>query len=149
MLTLITGCRDYNGAGMDIIAKAISGEVKYEAFILKLVFTVITISAGFKGGEIMPAFFIGSTFGATLGMLLGIDMSAAAAMGVCAMFCGITNCPIASIALGAELFGTDNFLCFSVVCAVSYVASGYFGLYKSQKIVYSKTEAQEINMFTR
>ncbi len=149
LLTLLVGIRDYNGAGMNVIEDALKGNVKYEAFILKLIFTVVTITAGFKGGEIVPAFFIGATLGATLSVVLGIDMAVAAALGMCAMFCGITNCPVASILLGAELFGSGNLLYFALVCAVSYVSSGYFGLYKSQKIVYSKTEAEKINIFTR
>lgn len=148
-LTLIVGCRDYNGAGMNIISQAIGGQVKYEAFILKLIFTVVTISAGFKGGEIVPAFFIGATFGAAASVVLGMDMGFCAAIGMCAMFCGITNCPVASIFLGAELFGADNILFFALACAVSYVASGYFGLYGSQKIVYSKVSFEKLNVFTK
>lgn len=148
-LTLIVGCRDYNGAGMNIISDAIGGHVKYEAFILKLIFTVVTISAGFKGGEIVPAFFVGATFGAAASAFLGLDTGVCAAIGMCAMFCGITNCPVASIILGVELFGADNILYFAIACAISYVASGYFGLYGSQKIVYSKVSFEKLNVFTK
>ncbi len=149
LLTFAVGCRDYNGAGMDIISRAIGGSVKYEAFILKLIFTVITISAGFKGGEIVPAFFVGATFGAAVSAIFGLDMGFAAAIGMCAMFCGITNCPVASVILSAELFGAENILYFALACAVSYVASGYFGLYGSQKIVYSKVSFEKLNVFVK
>lgn len=138
LFTLIIGTRDYNGAGMDVIAKALSGNARPEAFLLKIVFTAITISAGFKGGEIVPALFIGSTLGCTLGTVLGIDPSLAASLGFVALFCGVVNCPIASIMLSVEVFGAEGLLIFAIVCGVSYMLSGYFGLYKSQRFIYSK-----------
>ncbi len=148
MLTLIAGCSDYNGAGMNIITNAISGNAKPEAFILKIIFTAITISAGFKGGEIVPAFFIGSTFGCFAGGLLGLDAGFAAAVGFVAVFCGVVNCPIASVMLAMEVFGGNSMLLFVLVCGLSYMMSGYFSLYKSQKIIYSKLEDKLINSST-
>ncbi len=139
-LTIIFKTTDYNGAGMDIISNAISGTAKHEAPILKILFTAITIAAGFKGGEIVPTFFIGSTFGCIIGPILGIDPSVAAAIGFVSLFCAMVNCPIASIFLSIEIFGTDGLILFAVASAVSYILSGCFGLYKSQKIVYSKTD---------
>ena len=146
LLTLILRTYDYNGAGMEVIGRAISGEARPEAFVLKIVFTAITISAGFKGGEIVPAFFIGSTFGCVVGSLLGLDAGFGAAIGFVALFCGVVNCPVASIILSIEVFGSQGLLFFSVVCGVSYMMSGYFGLYKSQKIVYSKLNAEYIDI---
>ena len=99
VLSALLGTRDYNGAGMDVITRAMDGNANGEAFLLKIIFTAITISAGFKGGEIVPAFFIGSTFGCVAGPLLGMDASFAAAIGFTALFCGVVNCPIASIIL--------------------------------------------------
>lgn len=147
-LTLALGTTDYNGAGMSVITRAISGSANYEAFILKIVFTAITISAGFKGGEIVPAFFVGSTFGCCMGALLGINPGFAAALGFVALFCGVVNCPIASIILSLEVFSVEGILFFAIVCSVSYMMSGYFGLYKSQKIVYSKLDDEFINVNT-
>ncbi len=148
LLTILVG-RDYNGAGMDIVGKAISGEVKYEAFILKILFTAITISAGFKGGEIVPAFFIGSTFGCAAGALLGMNPAFAAAIGFVALFCSVVNCPLASIILSIEVFGAEGVLLFALACGVSYMLSGYFGLYKSQKIVYSKLDEEMVDISTK
>ncbi|MBE7034725.1 MAG: chloride channel protein [Ruminococcaceae bacterium] len=139
-LTLLVGSRDYNGAGMDIITNAMTGSARPEAFLLKLIFTVITIAAGFKGGEIVPVFFIGSTFGCVIGSWLGLSPAFAAAVGFVAVFCGAVNCPIASIILSLEVFGGDNLPLFALVCAVSYMMSGRYGLYQSQRIVYSKIE---------
>lgn len=148
-LTLLLGTRDYNGAGMDVITRAIGGQANWEAFALKIIFTAITIAAGFKGGEIVPAFFIGSTFGCVLGSLLGLDAGFAAAVGFVGVFCGVVNCPIASTMLALEVFGSENILLFALVCAISYMLSGCFGLYKSQKIVYSKLDAHYIDIDAR
>ena len=138
LLTLAVGCYDYNGAGMETITKAIDGSALPYAFILKLLFTCITIAAGFKGGEIVPAFFVGSTFGCVVGPMLGIDSGFAAQIGFVALFCGAVNCPIASLLLALEVFGSQNILVFAIVCAISYMMSGRVGLYTSQNILYSK-----------
>lgn len=145
LLTLILGTHDYNGAGMEIIERAMSGGANWEAFALKIIFTAITISAGFKGGEIVPAFFVGSTFGCVAAALLGLPEGYGAAIGFVALFCGVVNCPVASVMLSLEVFGQGSVLIFTLVCAVSYMMSGYCGLYKSQKIMYSKLEARYIN----
>ena len=138
LLTLAVRSYDYNGAGMEIITEAMGGKAVPYAFILKLLFTCITIAAGFKGGEIVPAFFVGSTFGCIVGPYLGIDAGFAAQIGFVALFCGIVNCPIASLLLSFEVFGGENILIFALVCAISYMMSGRVGLYKSQDIHYSK-----------
>ena len=138
VLTYIVGTRDYNGAGMNVITDAIGGKANYEAFILKIIFTSVTIAAGFKGGEIVPAFFVGSTFGCIMGQFLGLDPSFAAAIGFVAVFCSVTNCPTASLMLAIEVFGGGDILIFALVCGVSYMMSGYSGLYKSQSIAFSK-----------
>ncbi|MBQ6908470.1 MAG: chloride channel protein [Clostridia bacterium] len=145
-LTLLLHTTEYNGAGMDVISSAMSGTAKPEAFALKILFTVITIGAGFKGGEIVPAFFAGATFGCVAGGLLGLDPSFGAAIGFVSLFCGVVNCPVASMILALEVFGSDSIILFAVACGVSYMMSGYYGLYSSQKIMYSKTEAKFINI---
>lgn len=145
-LTFIVGCRDYNSAGSHIIGNAISGEAKPEAFLLKIIFTAITIGCGYKGGEIVPTLFIGSTFGCVVGAFLGLDPSFGAAIGMICLFCGVVNCPLASIVLSVEMFGAEGLILFAVGCAVSYMLSGYYGLYSSQKILYSKLKAEYINI---
>ena len=145
-LTFAVGCRDYNGAGSGIIANAISGNAKPEAFILKIIFTAVTIGCGYKGGEIVPTLFIGSTFGCVFGGLLGLDPSFGAAIGLICLFCGVINCPIASILLSVEVFGAQGLIFFGIASAVSYMLSGYYGLYSSQKILYSKLKAEYINI---
>lgn len=149
LLTLILGTYDYNGAGMEVIGRALTGEVNTEAFALKILFTAITIAAGFKGGEIVPAFFVGATFGCAVGPLLGLDPSFGAAVGFVALFCGVVNCPVASVMLALEVFGGEGILVFAAAAGVSYMMSGYFGLYRSQKIVYSKLDEHYININTK
>lgn len=145
LMTLVIGSRDYNGAGMDIISNAINGSAKPEAFLLKMIFTAITISVGYKGGEIVPTFFIGSTFGCVFGSVLGLDPCFGAAVGLVALFCGVVNTLITSIILSIELFGAGNIILFAIACGVSYMESGYYSLYTSQKIMYSKIKAEYIN----
>lgn len=149
LLTVVLRTTDYNGAGMDVITNAMNGQARPEAFILKIIFTAITIAAGFKGGEIVPTFFIGSTFGCVAGSLLGLNPGFGAAIGFVALFCGVVNCPLASIMLALEIFGADSILVFALACGVSFMMSGYYGLYGSQKIVYSKLEAKYINISTK
>ncbi len=146
VIMLLVKTDDYNGAGMDVIEKAMNGSARYYDFALKILFTAITISAGFKGGEIVPAFFVGSTFGCAAGALLGISPSFGAAIGFVSLFCGVVNCPVASLFLSIEVFGTEGILPFAIACGVSYMMSGYYGLYRSQKILYSKLEALEIDI---
>jgi H+/Cl- antiporter ClcA len=149
-LTLLVGSQDYNGAGMDLIAGAIeTGRAKPFAFALKLLFTAVTLGAGFKGGEVIPTFFIGATLGCVVGPLLGIPAGFAAAVGLVCVFCGAVNCPIASIVLSVELFGAGNLVYFALACGIAYMLSGYFGLYSSQKILYSKLRAEFINIHAK
>lgn len=137
-----TKTTDYMGAGMEVIERAVHGEVNGEAVLLKLVLTAITLGVGFKGGEIVPSFFVGATFGCLLGHFFGISPSMCAAVGMIAVFCGVTNSPVTSVLLGFELFGMDGIYFILIGVAVSYMLSGYYSLYNSQKIMYSKFDAE-------
>lgn len=145
-MTLILRTTDYNGSGMDVIIRATEGgTVVPYAFLLKIIFTAVTIGSGFRGGEIVPTMFIGATLGCTTAALLGLPPSFGAALGIAAMFCAVVNCPMASICLASELFGGIGFFYFAAAIGISYVLSGYYGLYSSQKIMYSKLHAEYIN----
>ena len=149
LLTMLFGT-DYNGAGMGIVQNAIlEGTSKPEAFILKMLFTVITLESGYKGGEIVPTFFVGATLGCTVAPLLSMDPGFGAALGLVGVFCGATTAPIASMILSIELFGVEGLPYFIIVCSTSYLLSGYFSLYKSQIIVYDKLKAVFINRNTK
>ena len=142
VIQFLTGTTDYMGAGMDVIERTMHGEVNGEAVLLKLVLTAITLGVGFKGGEIVPSFFVGATFGCLLGHLLGVSPSMCAAVGMIAVFCGVTNSPVTSVLLGFELFGMAGINFILIGVAVSYMLSGYYSLYNSQKIMYSKFDAE-------
>lgn len=147
LLTLLAGNGDYNGAGMDVIIKAVEGgKIFVFAFLLKIIFTAITIGSGYKGGEIVPTFFIGAAFGSVMGGFLGLSGGFGAGVGIIAMFCGVVNCPMASIMLSMELFDGAGFVYFVMAVSVSYMLSGYYGLYSEQKILYSKLRAEFINI---
>ena len=136
LLTLFVQSRDYNGAGMEVIERALQGEASSGAFALKILFTAITLGAGFKGGEIVPVFFTGATFGCVAGGVLRLPASFGAALGMTAVFCGVTNCPMSSILLAYELFGGEQLGLFVLCIAVAYTLSGYYGLYSEQKIAH-------------
>lgn len=148
LLTVLLGTYDYNGAGMNIIEHAIEGNVHTEAFLLKILFTALTLSAGYKGGEIVPTFFVGATFGCLLGQWIGLSPSLCAAIGMVSLFCGVTNCPISSLLISFELFGYEGMPYYLLAVAFSYMLSGYSGLYRSQKIMYSKYKTDFINKHT-
>lgn len=138
LLTLALNSSDYNGTGIHIIEQAFEGSTIPFAFALKMLFTAITLGCGFKGGEIVPSFFIGSTFGCTLGGLLGISPSFGAAIGLISVFCGVTNCPFASVIMCMEIFGESGLPFYGIAAAVSYMISGYSGLYSAQTFYQSK-----------
>ena len=137
--------RDYCGAGFNLVEIAVDGESAYLGFLLKMIFTAVALGGGFKGGEIVPTLAVGASFGCTFGLLTGFEPSLCAAAGMLATFVGVTNCPIATMFLGFELFGFEAMPYFAVAVAISFTLSGYYGLYSGQKFTYSKTKAEFIN----
>lgn len=133
ILTLLVGNYDYNGGGINIIENVFEGHVKYEAFILKILFTVICVACGYKGGEIIPTLFIGATLGGAVGLLLGMPVSTAAAIGIAVLFVCATKCPIATILLCGEMFGFGCVWFIAPIVIISFVIARYQGLYGSNK----------------
>ncbi len=145
MFTVLLRTWDYTGTGMELIEKAIDGEVNTYAFLWKMLFTAVTLACGFKGGEIVPSFCIGATFGCLFGELTGMSPSLCASIGMAALFCGVTNCPIASLFIAVELFGIEPIHYYILAVAISYTLSGYYGLYHSQRFAISKYHPNRIN----
>ena len=137
-VSLLVGVGRYNGAGADVIAGALAGEALPWDGIVKLLLTAITMGCGMKGGEIVPAFFVGSTMGCLLGPLVGLSPSFGAALCMVGLFCGVVNCPIASVLLSMELFGGAGLPLFALCCAVSFACSGRHSLYSAQSFVFDK-----------
>jgi H+/Cl- antiporter ClcA len=149
LMTKLLGTTDYLGAGMDVIELAMEGKVIAAAFLVKMVFTAVSLGSGFRGGEIVPTLFVGATFGCLFGQVTGLSPSLAAACGMASVFCGVTNCPVSSLLLSFELFGFECMPFFLLSVSIAYLESGYYGLYHSQKILYSKTKLKFINTYTK
>lgn len=132
-LTLIIGNFDYNGGGINIIERVFEGQVKYHAFALKILFTVICISAGYKGGEIIPTLFIGATLGGALALILNIPMAIGATIGMSVLFVCATKCPLATILLCCEMFGFNCIMLVLPVIVVSFCIARYEGIYGKPK----------------
>lgn len=148
ILTLLIQNQDYNGAGMPIIERCFENDYVPYAFLIKMLFTAVTLSAGYKGGEIVPSFVVGGTFGCLFGNLVNFCPALCTAAGMGAVFCGVTNCPITSLLICFELFGYQGMPYYLLSVALGYMLSGYYGLYHSQKIVYSKYKTEFINRKT-
>lgn len=114
-------------------------EADYVSWAWKLLFTVITLSAGFKGGEVTPLFFIGAGLGSALGGLMGAPLDLMAAIGFVAVFAGATNTPLACLVMGIELFGAAHAVPMAIGCFIAYVASGHTSIYLSQRIGVAKS----------
>ncbi len=141
------GTREYLGLGVwspnpaDITIAGFfdPGRTDYWSWLLKIVFTVVTLGAGFKGGEVTPLFFIGAAVGHTLSHLLGAPTDLFAALGFVALFAGAANTPLACTIMGVELFGATHTVYLAVACFLAYLASGHSGIYLSQRVAVPKT----------
>ncbi|GAO44503.1 voltage-gated chloride channel family protein [Flavihumibacter petaseus] len=153
-LVYLFGTQDYLGLGVtgphagsvSIVNAFHSGGAGTWSWAIKLLFTVVTLGTGFKGGEVTPLFFIGATLGNTLAVATGSPVDLMAALGFIAVFAGATNTPIACTLMGVELFGGDHILHYTVACFTAYYFSGHSGIYSSQgirgnKVGPSETEA--------
>lgn len=145
-LVCLPGTRDYLGLGVwarepgaATIASFFAGAGDHWGWALKMLFTVVTLSTGFKGGEVTPLFFIGAALGNTLGSLLGAPIDLFAGLGFVAVFAGAANTPLACTIMGVELFGAQNAVPIAAACFVAYLCSGHSGIYLSQRIAVPKT----------
>ncbi len=132
------GTTKYIGLGLPTIVAAFGGRQPPYDFAAKLLFTAVTLGAGFKGGEVTPLFFIGATLGNALSYLLPLPPSLLAGMGFVAVFAGAANTPIASTFMAIELFGAEAGAYAAIACVVSYLFSGHAGIYHAQRIGSSK-----------
>lgn len=145
----IVGTRDYLGLGVkgpsadsiSIVNAFHAGGVTSWSWAWKLVFTAVTVSSGFKGGEVTPLFFIGAALGNTMGILMGAPVDLFAALGFLAVFAGATNTPVACTVMGLELFGAHHSVAFAVACFLAYAFSGPSGIYSAQRPGPGKTPA--------
>lgn len=134
-LALLVGGDEYLGLSLPLIDASLTGaEVVWYAFALKLLFTALTLGAGFQGGEVTPLFVIGATLGAALAGPLGVPVELLASVGFVAVFAAATNTPLACTIMGLELFGVGALPYLAVGCVVAYVFSAHRGIYGAQRI---------------
>jgi len=146
-LFLLAGTPDYLGLGVwsrdphaiTIPSFFTSPEVHPWSWLWKMIFTVVTVSSGFKGGEVTPLFFIGAALGNALAVALGAPPDLFAALGFVAIFAGATNTPVACTLMGIELFGATHVVYVATACFLAYLFSGHSGIYLSQRIAVPKT----------
>jgi H+/Cl- antiporter ClcA len=135
----VLGTSDYLGLGVPTILRAFHDPgVPAWAFAAKLVFTAITLGAGFLGGEVTPLFFIGAALGGVLGPLLGIPRELGAGVGLAAVFAAASNTPLALSIMAVELLGADVLPHVMIVCVVAYLATGHRSIYPSQRLARGK-----------
>jgi H+/Cl- antiporter ClcA len=131
----LVGTSDYLGLGVPMIVRAfVDPNVPLYAFALKLVFTAVTLGAGFLGGEVTPLFFVGATLGSTLARLLGIPLALGAGVGLAAVFAASANTPLALSIMAVELLGAPLFPHVVIVCVVAYVLTGHRSIYPAQRL---------------
>ncbi len=150
-LVWLTGSRDYLGLGVDanphdptavtIQSSFQAGGADWFSWSWKILFTAVTISSGFKGGEVTPLFFIGASLGNVFGQLLGAPVDLMAGLGFVAVFAGATNTPLACTIMAVELFApghehllSSGFIVYAAVaCFLSYLLSGHASIYHAQR----------------
>lgn len=137
------GTTRYIGLGIPTIVESFEKQLPLYDFAFKMIFTVVTLSAGFKGGEVTPLFFIGATLGSALSLFIPLPFGLLAGMGFVAVFAGATNTPLACMLMGIELFGAECGIYVAISCIVSYLFSGNNSIYTKQKIGEAKNSRFE------
>lgn len=132
LLTAAVGDMRYNGSGMHMAISAVEGNSDWYDFLLKILFTSVTIAAGFKGGEIVPTFCVGATFGCFFGGVLGLDVGLAAALGLVGLFCCAANSFVGAVFLGIELFGFSVLPYVALICVPLWLLSSPKGLFENR-----------------
>ena len=132
LFIILANSTKYIGLGIPSIMDAFNTHAGNFDFALKLLLTSLTLSAGFKGGEVTPLFFIGATLGNILIWFIPLPMALLAGMGFVAVFAGATHCVVASIIMGMELFGIQAGIYVGLASLVAYFTSGMNGIYNAQ-----------------
>ena len=136
----LVGTSDYLGLGVPGIVRAFGDpRIPAYAFALKLIFTSVTLGAGFLGGEVTPLFFIGATLGNVLARLVGVPLGMGAGIGMAAVFAAASNTPLALSIMAMELMGAPMFPHVVIVCVLAYLLSGHRSIYPAQRVMHSKS----------
>ena len=123
----------YSGLGTNLIDLSFhQGTIQIYDWLLKLVFTIITLAIGFQGGEVTPLFSIGASFGVVLAFIFHLPIELCAALGYVAVFASATNTLLAPIMMAIEVFGGSNMMIFVIVCIFAYLVNGNHSIYGTQ-----------------
>ena len=133
-----TGGDFYRGAGMDYVHLAIAGELPWFAFLLKTLFCMISIFAGFRGGEIGPGLMVGASFSALCASVFNLSPDLCAGVCMSAMLAGITNCPVSTLFFAFSLFGYHGAIYWLIGVVIGYACSGQSSLYAEQNLLHPK-----------
>jgi H+/Cl- antiporter ClcA len=139
----LVGTSDYLGLGTPLLSSAFSHQSAWYAFVLKLLFTALTLGAGFLGGEVTPLFVIGATLGSAIAGPLGLPLALTAGVCMAAMFAAASNTPLALSIMAVELLGAHALPHVVIVCVVAYLMTGSRSIYPSQRLLHEKGSAEE------
>ncbi len=135
------GTTQYIGLGIPTIIASFGQHLPPYNFALKMAFTIVTLAAGFKGGEVTPLFFTGAALGNALSYFIPLPTGLLAGMGFVAVFAGATNTPLACTIMAMELFGSGCGVFAAIACVVSYLFSGHNSIYQKQVVGEAKVSA--------
>lgn len=139
VLWQLVGTSDYLGLGIPMILRAFEDPtLPVYAFALKLVFTAVTLGAGFLGGEVTPLFFVGAALGSVLARLLGLPIELGAGVGLAAVFAAASNTPLALSIMAVELLGASVLPHVAIVCVLAYLLTGHRSIYPAQRLLRGK-----------
>ncbi|MEO8513295.1 MAG: chloride channel protein, partial [Ignavibacteria bacterium] len=137
----------YLGLGLDTIEANLKGEqVIWYAFLIKILFTVITLNFGGSGGIITPIFFVGSAAGSVYAKLTNLDTSTVSSIGMVALLAGCANTPISASIMSVELFGPSMAPYATVACIISFLITGHRSVYPSQILSFKKSASMDIEL---
>lgn len=135
----------YLGLGIETIEHALEGErVPEMAFLLKIIFTAVTLNFGGSGGIVTPIFFIGATAGSLFGTIAGFDRALFSSIGMVSLLAGAANTPISASIMSIELFGPDIAPYAAVSCIISYLLTGHRSVYPSQILSLAKSSSLSV-----
>ncbi len=132
LIFLSADMQRFMGLGLETILSSFHTELPKFDFLLKIFFTVLTLSSGWKGGEVTPLFFIGATLGNAIFSFTPLSLSLVVALCLVGVFSAATKTPLACTVMGMELFGMEGFVFIFSICVVSYLVSGKISIYESQ-----------------
>jgi H+/Cl- antiporter ClcA len=146
LATFLTGPR-FLGLGLNTIESALQrGPIPWYAFLVKSVFTSVTLNFGGSGGIVTPIFFIGATSGTLFAQIFGLDAPTFAALGLVAVLAGAANTPIAAGIMALEMFGPSLGPYAAVACVISFLITGHRSVYPSQVLAMAKSPSIRVTL---